>query len=239
MPLQKAALIKKTYLAEGTIQLDFETEASFEFQAGQFISIKVEDNSSSPCIRGYSIASYPHSDNQNKAFSLCVKLVENGRGSNWLNSLKEGQEIQFLGPNGKFLFNPNPDSKNILFIATGTGIAPLKTMIEDQLLNKNNQNKFHLLFGVRYIKEIFYQDVFQKLADKFSNFTYEITISRPEKEDWSGNKGRVTALLENLKIDTTNTEAYLCGLKYMLTEVTSILESKGLSPDKVHSEQYY
>ncbi|MFA7685959.1 MAG: hypothetical protein WCX95_04125, partial [Candidatus Gracilibacteria bacterium] len=112
------------------------------------------------------------------------------------------------------------------------------TMAEDQLFNKNNQNKFHLLFGVRYIKDLFYTDLFQKLATKFPNFTYEITVSRPEKDNWNGNKGRVTSLLENRQIDTTNTEAYLCGLKDMLTEVTSILESKGLSPEKIHLEQY-
>lgn len=237
MPLQKATLIKKHSLTDDVIQLDFQTSSEISYQAGQFISVKIEDNPTSPCIRGYSISSYPLPSKN--YFSLCVKIVENGRGSNWLNQLKENQEIQFLGPNGKFLFEPQPNTKTILFIATGTGIAPLKSMLEDQLINKNNlTQKFHLLFGVRYIKEIFYQDLFQNLANKFPNFTYEITVSRPEEENWSGTKGRVTNLLEKLELDTTSTEAYLCGLKDMLTEVTSILESKGLSLDKVHKEQY-
>ena len=209
-------------------------ETPFDFEAGQFISVKIEDKDI-PCIRGYSIASYPKKEN---SLSLCVKIIKNGRGSNWLNSLKEGQEMQFLGPNGKFVFEPKSSTKNTLFIATGTGITPFKSMLEDQLLNKNNQNKFHLLFGVRYINGIFYEDVFKSLAAKFPNFTYDITISRPEKPDWNGNKGRVTALLENLQMDTTSTETYLCGLKAMLTEVSSILESKGMSSENVHKEQY-
>lgn len=236
MPLQKAVLEKKINLTGDVIQLNFKLETPLNFKAGQFISVKVEDIPSSPCIRGYSISSAPQEHNR---ISLCVKIVENGRGSNWLNILKEGEHIQFLGPNGKFIFEPDSETKNIIFIATGTGIAPFKSMIEDQLLNKNNsKTKFHLLFGVRYIKDIFYQELFKNLSDQFSNFTYEITVSRPEDLNWKGNTGRVTDLLKNMEISNQKTETYLCGLKDMLTEASSILESKGLSPDKIHLEQY-
>lgn len=236
MPLQKAKLIDKASLTSDVVELSFETQTQFSFQAGQFISIKIEDNPASPCIRGYSIASSPNPDSPNH-FNLCIKLIENGRGTTWLNSLKINDEISFLGPNGKFIFNENSQGTS-LFIGTGTGVAPLKAMIEDQLLNKNNGNKLHLLFGVRYINGIFYENLFKSLSEKFSNFTYDIIVSRPENPDWKGNPGRVTALLNPLKIDTTNTEVYLCGLKDMLTEVTSILESKGLASERIHKEQY-
>ena len=65
-----------------------------------------------------------------------------------------------IGPNGKFNFT-SESSKNILFIATGTGVAPLKSIIEDQL-NKGNEQSMHLLFGVRHIKDIFYKDHFSE-----------------------------------------------------------------------------
>jgi len=235
MSLQKAKLVKSTLLTEDILELVFENEKLMDFQAGQFLSVKVEDNPNSPCIRGYSIASAPIQNSKN--FTLCVKLLENGRGSNWLKSLEEGSSINFLGPNGKFLFNENP-VKNSLFVATGAGISPLKAMIEDQLINKKNPNKLHLIFGVRFIKGIFYEDFFENLHKKFPNFTYEITISRPEKEDPKHKKGRVSDILREATIDPKKTESYLCGLKDMLTEVTSILESKGLSHEKIHFEQY-
>ncbi|MFA6917684.1 MAG: FAD-dependent oxidoreductase [Candidatus Gracilibacteria bacterium] len=235
MAIQTAVLTKKTQLTNDVIEFSFETKDRFEFQAGQFISIKITDNQPSPCIRGYSIASAPNK-NSNK-FTLCVKIIENGRGSNWLNALKQGDEIQFLGPNGKFFPGENLTEVS-LFIATGTGIAPLKAIIEDQLLNKNTKTKLHLIFGVRYIKDIFYENIFKNLAEKFQNFTYEITISRPENPDWKGNIGRVTAILKNLQIDPENTQAYLCGLKDMLDETTLMLEAKGLSPENIHKEQF-
>lgn len=235
MSLRRAKLIQKINLTGDVVELVFETAASFDFKAGQFVSVKIEDNPISPCVRGYSIASHPIKSS--RKFSLCVKIIENGRGSNWLNSLGKGAEIRFLGPNGKFLFNENFKGKSF-FIGTGTGIAPLKAMIEDQLLNKNNKNKLHLIFGVRYINGIFYEGIFQKLSEKFPNFTYEITVSRPENPKWAGNIGRVTAFLKKLSVSKNNTEAYLCGLNDMIAETTSILESKGLPPEKIHAEQY-
>jgi len=152
MPLQTAKLVKKTVLTSDVFELSFGPTAPFSFQAGQFISVKVVDNPASPVIRGYSISSRPIPSSSN--FELCVKIVENGRGSNWLNSLKTADEIQFLGPTGKFVFDENFAGTH-LFIATGTGIGPLKAMIEDQLLNKNATKKLHLIFGVRYMSGVF------------------------------------------------------------------------------------
>jgi NAD(P)H-flavin reductase len=235
MPLQTAKLLKKIDLTNDVIELSFEPNAPFSFQAGQFISIKVVDNPASPVIRGYSISSKPALDSSN--FELCIKIVENGRGSNWLNSLKPNDEIQFLGPTGKFVFDETFTGTS-LFIATGTGISPLKAMIEDQLLNKNTTRKIHLLFGVRYISGVFYGEIFKNLATKFPNFTYELTISRPEKEDYTGNKGRVTDLLRNQQLDPASTKAYMCGLKEMIVEVSTILDQKGLPKDCVLFEQY-
>lgn len=235
MPLQTAKLLKKTNLTSDVFELSFEPTAEFSFQAGQFISIKIMDNPVSPVIRGYSISSRPIPSSSN--FELCVKIVENGRGSNWLNSLKPNDEIQFLGPTGKFIFDENFTGTH-LFIGTGTGISPLKAMIEDQLLNRNTAKKLHLLFGVRYINGVFYEEIFKKLAEKFSNFTYEITISRPEKEDYTGKKGRVTDILRNKNFDPNSTKAYLCGLKDMIVEVSSILEQKELTKEQILFEQY-
>ena len=235
MQLQKAKLVKRTLLTEDVLELVFENKQPMDFQAGQFISVKVEDDPKSPCIRGYSIASAPAKNSKN--FTLCIKLLENGRGSNWLKALQEGDSINFLGPNGKFLFNENFRGFS-LFIATGAGISPLKSIIENQLINKKNRSKFHLIFGVRHINGIFYDELFQNLSKKFQNFTYEITVSKPEKEISKYKKGRVTDILKTLEINPNNTESYLCGLKDMITEVTSILESKGLSPENIHKEQY-
>lgn len=232
MPLQKAALSEKNIFTEDVIELHFETENPFNFEAGQFVTIKIDDKTS-PCFRAYSICNQP--EKEGRHFATCVKIMEGGRGSNWLNSLKTGDTINFMGPSGKFTFK-NPD-RDAFFIATGTGITPFNSIIGDQLA-RGNKNKIHLLFGLRHIKNIFYKNFYDSLAQAYPNFSYAITLSRPESEDWQGSIGRVTAVLEKSDTDTKNTDYYICGLKDMINEVTEILAKKGVPQDAIHIEKY-
>lgn len=231
--MNKAKITEKKELTHDVFELYFETEGSFEFNAGQFITLKIADNSPTPCFRAYSISSPPLSKN---SFELCIKTIPNGRGSNWLNSLKKGDEIEFIGPSGNFTFSPD-SSKTILFIATGTGIAPLKSIIENELARGNSQ-PMHLYFGLRHIKDIFYKDHFEQLAKSHNNFSFDLTLSQPENENWQENEGRVTSLLEPLEIDPGNTETYICGLKAMIDSVRKILLKKGLDEKFIHFEKY-
>lgn len=218
MGLNKAKLIGKTQLTHDVIELHFESLEDFEFKAGQFINIKIED-AEKACFRAYSIASAPRND---RTFDLCIKVVKGGRGSNWLNEITENTEISFIGPIGHFIFQ-TPDDKETVFIATGTGIAPFHSMIGEQ-----KDKKMHLLFGVRHEEDIFYQD-------RFPNVAFDFTLSRP-KEDWQGNKGRVTELVKEL--DLKNKQFYICGLKAMIDSVLAILHEKGVSDEDIHFEKY-
>lgn len=231
--MNKAKVTEKKELTHDVFELYLETEGSFKFNAGQFITLKIADKSPTPCFRAYSISSPPSNKN---SFELCIKTIPNGRGSNWLNSLKKGDEVEFTGPNGNFTFSSNPN-KTILFIATGTGIAPLKSIIENELTKKNSQ-PMRLYFGLRHIKDIFYKDQFEQLAKSHNNFSFDLTLSQPEDESWQGHKGRVTSVLEPLKIDPENTEAYICGLNAMIESVHEILNNKGLTQEAIHFEKY-
>lgn len=233
MELKKAKLIQKRVLTDDVIELIFEPKDNFKFTAGQFITIKINDKSSSTCFRGYSISSRPSGN----IFELCVKIIPQGRGSNWLNSLKKEDEIEFIGPNGNFIFNTDP-SKKILFIGAGTGIAPLKSIAENELLNGNKQT-ISILWGLRYIKDIFYKDYFENLVHVHKNLSFEITLSQPENETWKGKKGRVTEILKNLSNQNfVDTEAYICGLRHMVEDVKTILKEKGLTEKEIHFEKY-
>ena len=230
--MNKAKVIEKKVLTHDVFELHLETQEPFAFEAGQFITIKICDSDPKPCFRAYSISSAPSGN----TFELCIKEVPNGRGSCWLNTLKAGDEIEFIGPNGKFNFTSD-SSKRLLFIATGTGIAPLKSIVEEQL-NKGNKQQIHLYFGVRHIKDVFYKEHFKELAKTYENFSFNLTLSQPEDESWKGNEGRVTSLLESLEIDPDNTSAYICGLKAMIESVHEILLKKGLSEESIHHEKY-
>lgn len=219
-------------MTDDVFELKFETASPFSFQAGQYISIKITDNPASPCFRAYSISSSPQNAN---IVELCVKFVEGGRASTWLKSLNEGMEIDFLGPIGKFILKNAKE--NILFVATGTGVAPFKAIIEDELA-KGNQKEMTLMFGVRHFKDIFYKEFFENLAAKHPNFHLKITLSRPESDNWNGNTGRVTDLLQTATLDSQNTEVYICGLKDMIESVTTLLKEKNFPDEAVNFEKY-
>jgi ferredoxin-NADP reductase len=230
--MNKATLTKKINFTDDVFELQFKTEEELTFESGQFVTFKVDDQVP-PCFRAYSISSCPEEKGQ--SFATCVKLVKDGRGSNWLNNLKEDQEIQYIGPNGKFIYQDNKD--NAFFIATGTGITPFKSMIESQI-EKGNKGQLSLVFGLRHISGIFYQDFFQSIKDNNPNFDFTITLSRPENDDWKGEKGRVTDYLRKQTLDTENTNYYICGLKAMIDEVTTILKEKGIPDENVHFEKF-
>lgn len=233
MPLLTATLKNKQQFTEDVIELEFETPQPFNYIAGQFVTFKIADKIP-PCFRAYSISVAPKKDSN--TFATCLKVIPNGRGSNWLNSLKIADKLEFFGPSGKLIFN-TPAEKLAIFIATGTGITPLKSLIEDEL-NKGAKQKLHLIFGLRYIKDIFYKEHFENLAKKHQDFTFEMTLSRPENESWKGSKGRVTEILNKIQLNPKTTEIYICGLKDMISDVNIFLKAKSFEDSSIHIEKY-
>jgi len=230
----KATLIKTRKIADNTFELQFVSESNFEYKAGQFITVKIPTKGNQQNImRSYSISKANPSE---RTFELCIKKVENGIGSSFLSEITESYVVEYMGPFGHFTFDET-SNKNHIFIGTGTGIAPLKAIIEDEL-NKGNKSKFHLFFGVRYVKDLSYKDFLENLAKKYKNFTYEITISRPENDSWTKEPARVTDLLKKTIIDPLNTDAYICGLKEMVLEATQILIEKGVDKKNIHFERF-
>ena len=231
MGLNKAILIEKIDLCHDTLELKFKPEAEFKMQAGQFINIKINDGGQFPCFRAYSVSCTDNS----KQFEICLKVDTEGRGSNWLKSLNLDDNIEYIGPTGKFLFDEESNN-DAFFIATGTGVAPLKCMIEQQLAKGFNK-KITLLFGLRHEQNVFYKELFEEIEKNYYNFKFLLTLSRP-KENWTGLQGRVTNYLESNEIDSKNTNYYICGLKAMIDEVLELLKNKGISEENIHFEKY-
>ncbi|MBD3330049.1 hypothetical protein GF354_00795 [Candidatus Peregrinibacteria bacterium] len=226
MQIQKAKLIERKNLTENIFELKFSSEKTLNFTPGQFINIKIEDAKNFPCFRAYSISSMI----DEKTFELCIKIIPNGRGSNWLKNIELNSEINFLGPYGKLIFKNNNSSH--IFIATSVGVAPFKSIIEHEL-NNNSKNNIELIMGVRFEKDIFYMNEFNSLADSNSNFKFTLTISRPEKL-WKGAKGRVN---KHIKINK-NTQYYVCGSKAVVNDVVRWIKEKGIPEEQINFENF-
>ena len=205
----------------------------FSFTPGQFISV-VDRENGKEVTRAYSIAS-PRGGNR---FSLCLNRVPEGIVSRWLFELSPGDEVDMHEPLGYFTLR-HPGHRAI-FIATGTGIAPFRSMLLDHL--PRTQPDVTLLFGVRYEESLLYRDEFESLAGKYPNFKFMPTITRPGS-DWYGRTGRVQSHLdEALAIHTpeeiVNIDVYICGLREMVDDVRKELKQRGFDRKQIIYEKY-
>jgi ferredoxin-NADP reductase len=225
---------------------------SFDFTAGQFVSAVAEDANGKQQTRAYSIASAAAANR----FDLCVNRVEGGFFSNKLCDLESGQRIQFHGPHG--LFTLRQPLTDCVFIATGTGVAPMRSFTQRLFPESGGDysegRHIWLVYGTRYETEIYYQKYFAKLAAEHPNFHYLSSLSRPH-EGWEGLRGYVQDhVVEALKgrsngfhpppVPTTaepvafDIHAYICGLNEMVSCSRDRLVEMGWHKKQVIFERY-
>jgi len=222
-----ARLLNSRALSEPTKHLEFEIPSiqRFGFVAGQWLSFKTNKPDGEEITRAYSIASAPSDSNR---FALCLNRVQDGFMSNFLCDMKEGAEIVCQGPFGNFILRP--PMRDTILIATGTGIAPFRSMLQwlfhaNEMRHDNHQ--IWLVFGSRFEKDIYYHRDFLDLAARHENFHYLPTLSRGE---WKGLRGYVQDHVREIVGHRTDMHAYICGLKKMITANRDLL--KGLAWDR-------
>jgi ferredoxin-NADP reductase len=199
------------------------------FKPGQFVSFQ-HVLGGKKITRPYSIASLPNGNR----FELCLNLVHEGIFSPYLFSLKPGDTLEMPAPLGFFTIR-NPD-RETLFIATGTGIAPFRSMAPDYLAHPQSK-QLTLLFGVRHERTIYYRDDFDALARQYPAFRFWPTLSRQEPS-WNGRTGHVqTHLLEAIG-DRRDLDIFICGLKAMVDDVRAILKELGFDRKQIIFEKY-
>lgn len=206
----------------------------FEFYAGQFVSLEVPHDGAKEA-RPYSIASAPRDE---KSFDLCLNRVEDGYVSNFLCDLEPGALVDLNGPHGSFVA-AQPIEQELVFIATGTGIAPIRGMLEEIFAGpaKLSQN-VTLIFGVRYLETILYRSEFEVLAAQHPQFHFLPTLSRPPAS-WQGATGYVQEHLRKQFAGRKDFKAYICGLKAMVDEVRFILKEEfELDRKQIRFEKY-
>jgi NAD(P)H-flavin reductase len=135
----------------------------------------------------------------------------------------------------------------LLFIATGTGIAPIRSMILHRLAlfqTGITPQPMTLIWGLRREEDRYYQETFSTLAQHDSTFNFIPTLSQPSS-GWRGKRGRVTAWLPEFLSgflpsgESAPLSAYLCGSGAMIKEVRAILTEKGLPKAAIHSERFF
>lgn len=203
-----------------------------EFTAGQYIMMKVPGLTG---VRQYSISSPPA---MNHGVEILVDVSPEGLGSKYLRGLRLGETVEFMAPAGKFVIDQSGAEEELVFVATGSGISPIRSMIGDVVVDKKDNRLVWLHWGLRYPEDVFWFSDFAELAEEYDNFTFDPVLSRPN-DGWKFCKGHTSECVLKHHHDFSKIGAYLCGNKVMIEEVSAKLIEKGVAKERIHSEQFY
>jgi ferredoxin-NADP reductase len=238
-PTFDVRLARARMLSPNVRELGFErvdaAAGAFAFQAGQWVSL-VLPLAEGEARRAYSIASPPDGS---PTFEVAVTKVEGGPGSTYLHELPLGSVLRVIGPQGFFTRAPLANHPS-LFVGTGTGFTPLRSMIRAALA-AGETTPMRLIFGVRHEVDRLYRDELEALSAAHPNFRADYSISQPG-DAWPGLRGYVQTHVEAAwrELETSGApHVYICGLERMVGAVRELLrKGMGVERKQVHSERY-
>jgi ferredoxin-NADP reductase len=209
-------------------------QETFVFKPGQFVMIDLPIESKIS-YRSYSIASAPGSDS---VFELIIVLNPPGLGTPYMwNNYKVGMKVPVAGPVGKFVL-PENITTDLCFLATGTGIAPLRSMLHHIINHKIPHQNIYIIFGNRWQKDILYREELEQLSQQHAQFKFIPVLSREDASTWSGKTGYVHEIYKDLFADKRPALFYLCGWKNMIMEARDNLVGMGYGKEHIKFELY-
>lgn len=209
------------------VKLRLPPTAKFKYNSGQYINLIKGD-----IKRSYSVA---NAYKEKATLEFFIKNYEKGFMSNYFfNEAKENDLLRMEGPLGSFFLRDSL-KKNIIFLATGTGIAPIKAILEYASENHADfeGKTFWLFFGARYQKDIFWEP----LNFDFIQLNYTIVLSR-ETIPFNGFKGYVQNAVLASNIDLSDAQVYACGSNDMILSAKKILINDDLKEQNFFSDAF-
>ena len=207
-----------------------------DYIPGQYIQLltPVYEKSSEEVYRAYSIASDP---GDKSAIELIIRLVPGGICTTYcFEYLKVGDEVKMNGPYGDFRLSGT--EAPMVFIAGGSGMAPIKCMLHE-MRNTGNKRKATYYFGASKVKELCLGDLMSRFESELADFTYIPVVTAPEEgESWDGERGLVTKAVERNLKDAGQCEAYLCGSPGMIDAAIVVLKKLGITEDRIFYDKF-
>jgi Na+-transporting NADH:ubiquinone oxidoreductase subunit F len=226
---------------------DYDIPAHFREDWERFDMFALEAQSDEPVMRAYSMANYP---DEKGILIFNVRIaspppnsqgIPAGKVSSWVFSLKPGDAVTAFGPFGEF-FARETDNE-MVFVGGGAGMAPLRSHILDQLKRLATTRKITFWYGARSLKEAFYVDEFNRLAEEHDNFDWYLALSNPLPEDnWRGLSGFIHQVLHDQYLKDhpapENCEYYLCGPPIMLKSMLGLLDELGVEESNIFYDDF-
>lgn len=206
------------------------------YKPGQYIQLEIPKYklSKEPEYRAFSMAS---SSKKPHSVELYIGLVEKGVVSTYVHEyLKEGEELIMRGPFGDFYFRDS--ERDILLIATGTGLAPIMSILRF-IRSEQIQRKTTLFFGTRIRENLYCVEELREMEKQLPAFTFIPTLSRAaENSQWEGKRGRVTDLIEDLVPEGADYDVYICGNPDMVDSCMDRLLKKGIPEEQIYFDKF-
>jgi ferredoxin-NADP reductase len=213
-------------------------QGTLEFSPGQYLVMHIPPDAR----RIFSLVNVPGSSQ----FEFLAKIIPGGVASEYFLSLREGAAVEFAGPAGVFKMRQSPTPK--LFIATGTGIAPILAIVRHHL-KSGPQQKFTLLWGLKSRADIYCQAELESLTKRYPNFSYFLCLSREASIDvfaldYRDNivLGRVNkkldGLLKNHEVTAATHEFYISGDRNIVEDLRQHLLAAGIAKEQISFEKF-
>lgn len=207
--------------------------ASFPYRAGQVASLSPEGAGDRI---PYSIASAPEETAADSTLQFLVKLDGSGRWGDHFDPVRRGARISVHGPSGSFVFPDAPTERRFLFIAGGTGIAPLRSMIYHAVLTQR-PGHIALLYSARTPHDFAYLPELRRMVRR-GELQLTTTATRELSKRWRGSKGRIAASQLVPLIESPETLCFVCGPASMVSDVPPMLEHLGIDRSRIRLEDW-
>ncbi|MBP9598734.1 MAG: NADH:ubiquinone reductase (Na(+)-transporting) subunit F [Desulfobacter sp.] len=226
---------------------DFHIASKYVSEWKKYNLLALTSKGIKPGFRAYSLANPPH---DKETLMLNVRIatpppgtegIPPGFGSSYVFGLKPGDRVLVSGPYGEFMARET--NREMCFVGGGAGMAPLRSHILHQLDGIHSGRRISFWYGARSIKEMFYDEDFKELVEKYPNFSYHVALSDPDAEDnWTGQTGFINTYLVDAYLSThedpAEIEYYLCGPPPMINSVIHNLHEMGVEDDMIFYDKF-
>lgn len=205
----------------------------FHYRAGQSVALGMHGQ---PLRRPYSIACAPEEATKHRYLEFLIRVDASGHAGAHLAGLTRGARLDVEGPFGTLAFPEALSDRAFLFVAGGTGIAPVRAMIWHVLLTRRAA-RIGVLYSARAPGEFAYGRDLRRLA-RTGRIRLMLTVSREAGPSWTGERGRINLARLSAMIEDPTTLCCLCGPSPLVTTVTSLLRALGIPAGRIRTEEW-
>jgi ferredoxin-NADP reductase len=231
--LQRARILSVHRATPRSVLLEVRLGEPLPFKAGQAVLIGAGDSGPR---RPYSIAAGPAASARAHTVELLVGIGDDGTPGPHLPVILPGTEVTVEGPLGTFVYPERVAERSVLFVAGGSGIAPLRAMLQEAL-EGDDAPRIGLLYSARAPEEFAFDAELRAIADG-GRLRYQRTATREAGPSWHGERGRISRAHLEALVETPDTLCFVCGPAALVHEVPRMLRDIGVAPGRIRVEEW-